>query len=498
MFDSKYKEALENMKLSESFKAGLINKMKNSAKKPVPKGRLVLASVVGVLVLTTSVGLAANVATNGSLFRTMFAAMAPQTTGQGTVSTAPVPTVEPTIAVTPYCEPTATAAPTPSEAPVSPTPGATDAPEITPSVTPTEAPKATATPKPTATPVPSGRIAPSVSASAGSNCVVVSWAKITSPDLVGYKVVASKSCSTPKYSENGYYTWITNANTTSCTINCGASYNGGDVGKFAGGQAYYFSVTAVYGEEWQKVAGNAVQATMPGTAPAPTATPVPSARVAPSVNASAGDNCVVVSWAKITSPDLVGYKVVASKSCSTPKYSENGYYTWITDANTTSCTISNGEGYNGGDVGSFSGGQAYYFSVTAIYGEEWQKIAGNAVQVTMPGAPAPVATNPAVTITVTPAEGGVNVSWTPTTDATGFVYYKVVASVGTASPAYPDNGYYAYFEDPNCTSCFIATGSGYNGGDVGSFTSGVTYYFSITACYNDAKTPGNAVPATMP
>lgn len=495
MFDSKYKEALENMKLSESFKAGLINKMQNSTKKPVPRGRLVLASVVGVLVLTTSVGLAANVATNGSLFRNMFGGFTPQTTGQGTVSITPTPTAEPTIAVTPTGEPEVT--PTPTESPVTATP----APSISPSVTPTATPTATATPKPIATPVPSGRVAPSVSASAGSNCVVVTWAKITSPDLVGYKVVASKNCSTPKYSENGYYTWITNANTTSCTIKCGDSYNSGDVGCFTGGQAYYFSVTAVYGEEWQKIAGNAVQVTMPGTpAPtcAPTATPAPTGRIAPSVNASAGDNCVVVSWAKITSPDLVGYKVVASKSCSTPKYSENGYYAWITDANTTSCTINNGEGYQGGDVGTFTGGQAYYFSVTAIYGEEWQKIAGNAVAVTMPGAPAPIATNPAVTITVTPAEGGVNVSWTKTADATGFVYYKVVASINNANPKYPDDGYYAYFEDPTCTSCFIATGSGYNGGDVGSFMSGQVYNFSITACYQDAKTPGNTVQAMMP
>jgi len=494
MFDSKYKEALENMKLSESFKAGLINKMQNSAKKPVPKGRLVLASVICVLVLTTSVGLAANVATKGSLFRTMFAAMAPQTTGQGPVPTVtPVPTVEPTIAVTPYCEPTATTAPVPSKAPVTATP--TAVPELTPSITPTTTPKATPTP------APSGRIAPSVSASAGSNSVVVSWAIITSPDLVGYKVVASKSCSTPKYSENGYYTWITNANTTSCTINCGASYNGGDVGCFTGGQAYYFSVTAIYGEEWQKIAGNAVQVTMPGTpAPtcAPTATPVPTGRIAPSVSASAGDNSVVVSWTKITSPDLVGYKVVASKSCSSPKYSENGYFEWITDKNATSCTINNGATYQGGDVGTFTGGQAYYFSVTAIYGEEWQKIAGNAVQVTMPGAPAPVATNPCVEITVTPVEGGVNVSWTKTADATGFVYYKVVASISNPNPKYSEDGYYTYFEDPNCTSCFIATGSGYNSGDVGSFTSGVTYYFSITACYDTAKSAGNAVQATMP
>ena len=497
MFDAKYKEALENMKLSESFKAGLINKMQNSAKKPVPRGKLVLASVIGVLVVTTSVGLAANVATNGSLFRNMFAAMAPHTTGEGTIPTAPVPTVEPTSDVTPTGEPQET--PTPTQSPVTVTPTATAAPSITPSVTPTATPKAT----PTVTPVPSGRIAPSVSATAGSNCVVVSWAKITSPDLVGYKVVASKSCSAPKYSENGYYTWITDRNTTSCTINCGASYNGGDVGKFAGGQAYYFSVTAIYGEEWQKIAGNAVQVIMPGTPPTPT--PIPTGRVAPSVSASAGDNCVVVSWAKITSPDLVGYKVVASKSCSSPKYSENGYYAWITDANTTSCTISNGASYNGGDVGCFTGGQAYYFSVTAIYGEERQKIAGNAIQVVMPGTPAatptpaPVGTNPAVTITVTPAEGGVNVSWTKTADDTGFVYYKVVASINNTNPKYPDDGYVTYITDANCLSYFVANNACYNGSEFSCFTSGQAYYFSITACYEgEVRSPGNVVQVTMP
>ena len=466
MFDSKYKEALENMKLCESFKAGLINKMQNSAKKPVPKGRLVLASVVGVLVLTTSVGLAANVATNGSLFRNMFAAMAPQTTGQGTVSKALVPTVEPTIAVTPYCEPTATAAPTPSEAPVSPTPGATDAPEITPSVTPSEAPKATATPKPTATPVLSGRIAPSVSASAGSNCVVVSWTKITSPDLVGYKVVASKSCSTPKYSENGYYTWITNANTTSCTINCGASYNGGDVGKFAGGQAYYFSVTAVYGEEWQKIAGNAVQVTMPGTAPAPTATPAPVNYVTPVVTATAQADGVLVTWNQINSSNLDGYKVVYSATNPNPAYPGDGYYSWITDRTTTSCLIS----YCDVAAGD------YWFSVTALYDGHNVRIAGNAVKAAMPAKPSdPEGTYPEVTLNMPAIDGtNISVSWSKTADVTGFRYYKVVASDTDSTPSYPENGYVTFIDNPDGCSFSYGFDSSY---------ASKTYYFAITTVY---------------
>jgi hypothetical protein len=66
-------------------------------------------------------------------------------------------------------------------------------------------------------------------------------------------------------------------------------------------------------------------------------------------------------------------------------YSENGYYEWITDLSRTSCTINVGAGYEGGDVGCFAAGTTYYFSVTAIYdNDDWVKVAGNAVSLTMP------------------------------------------------------------------------------------------------------------------
>ncbi len=503
MFDSKYKEAYENMKLSESFKNGLVNMMKKEAKNPVPRKRLVLITVAIVILISTSVVFAANYASDGQLLKNVLGGFGyePQNTQSSTaivtdVTEAPTATPTETPTATPTIEPTATPEITPTE---------TAAPTLAP--TETEAP--TATPAATAAPTPkettaaaTGRIAPSVSAVSGANSVTVKWNKINSPDLVGYKVVASSSCSTPKYSENGYYAWITNVNTTSCTISNGDCYNGGDVDKFSGGTSYYFSVTAIYGEEWQKVPGNAVHVTMPGEA-VPTSDP--SSRVAPSVAATASGNSVTVSWNKIDSSDLVGYKVVASKSCSTPKYSENGYYAWITDADTTSCTISNGDGYNGGDVGCFSAGTGYYFSVTAIYGSEWQKIAGNAVKVTMPGAaPTAAPTNepgacPAVTVSASAGAGGVSVSWSKTSDTTGFVYYKVVASVGNSSPAYPDDGYVTYISDPNITSYFVSNTSGYNGGDFGgSFSAGTTYYFSITACYDGGKAAGNAIKVTMP
>jgi len=213
------------------------------------------------------------------------------------------------------------------------------------------------------------------------------------------------------------------------------------------------------------------------------ATAAPSGRVAPSVNAVAGSNSVTVTWNKISSPDLVGYKVVASVNCATPKYSENGYYAWITDLNATCCTINNGDGYNSGDVGTFTGGTPYYFSVTAIYGSEWQKIAGNAIQVTMPGAaaatPAPVldpeGTYPAVTLNAPVMSGTVaSLTWSRTTDTTGFQYYKVVVSTTNSTPAYPGDGYVYYTQNPDELAYPH---------DLGTPEIPTTYYISITSVY---------------
>jgi hypothetical protein len=209
---------------------------------------------------------------------------------------------------------------------------------------------------------------------------------------------------------------------------------------------------------------------------APTADP--STRVAPVVKAVAGANSVTVSWNKITNPDLVGYKVVASYGCSTPKYPDNGYYAWITDANTTSCTIENGEGY-GDDIGCFSGGTQYYFSVTAIYGDDWQKIAGNAVRVTMPGEPAstePVGTHPASSLATPVIDGtSVSFSWSKSTDTTGFQYYKLVGSQEDTTPTYPENGYLAVISDPDSTGRTESLGSG-------------TWYIGITTVYEECGT----------
>jgi len=75
--------------------------------------------------------------------------------------------------------------------------------------------------------------------------------------------------------------------------------------------------------------------------------------------------------------------VVASKTDSTPRYPENGYYTYITDSSIVSCNIYPGDEYQSGDFdGKFKSGQEYFFSITAVFGDK--KIPGNAVKLKMP------------------------------------------------------------------------------------------------------------------
>ncbi len=105
--------------------------------------------------------------------------------------------------------------------------------------------------------------------------------------------------------------------------------------------------------------------------------------VTPNVRVYTDDGKVTVKWDEINNSNLNGYKVVASKYNSQPAYPSDGYYKWITNSDTTSITIKNGAGYNGGDIGQFKSGETYYFSVTAVYKD--RKIAGNAVSAKMTG-----------------------------------------------------------------------------------------------------------------
>lgn len=101
------------------------------------------------------------------------------------------------------------------------------------------------------------------------------------------------------------------------------------------------------------------------------------------IKVTASGDKLLISWDKITSSNFNGYKVVISKSDSTPVYPDNGYLAYITDRNNTSITVHDGDCYNGGDFdGRLESGTTYYFSVTVLYNNG--KTAGNVVRAKLP------------------------------------------------------------------------------------------------------------------
>ncbi|MCX7748128.1 MAG: S-layer homology domain-containing protein [Clostridia bacterium] len=221
---------------------------------------------------------------------------------------------------------------------------------------------------------------PKVSGKVDGNKILLSWEKIEDESLNGYKVVISKNNSKPKYPEDGYLYWITDRNKTTAVIDNAQSYNGGDVGgKLIPGQKYYFSVTAVYNDE--KIAGNAVNLTFPGTSAGESGNTVSNV---PTLTAKIEGGKIYLKWNMVSGENgFWGYKVVISKNNPKPKYPDDGYLYYISNRSETSAIVDASKYYEGDIHGNLVPGQKYYFSITALYGSG--NVAGNVLQLTMPG-----------------------------------------------------------------------------------------------------------------
>jgi len=274
MFVTLYREIMRKIRLSDRFKADLVENLLNG-QAPVSYTRKVLVAVAAILVVITTLGLAANIASNGKLYYALFGGQDPRTTDD---YPAIIETTETTI---PSETSEASTVPATDETIQGTTENANqETGEDTGVVTveSSQVPGTTTTETLAVTTAPAARPTPVVRAFAGENSVTVSWDAIHAADLIGYRVVASVGNSNPLYSKDGYYVWITDPGVTSCTITCGDPYWGGDVGVFYSGIAYNFSVTAIYGAEQQAIPGNAVQVTMPtdpAATPCPPGDPVP-------------------------------------------------------------------------------------------------------------------------------------------------------------------------------------------------------------------------------
>jgi hypothetical protein len=214
-------------------------------------------------------------------------------------------------------------------------------------------------------------VMPVVTASEENGKLVLRWNKIESSNFVSYRVVASKNDSSPSYPENGYLFTITDRNKNYAVIDNSTAYTNGDFGGyFIKGEAYYFNITAEYKD--RTVVGNTIKVRYKGA-------DNPKLFPAPKVSAEYVDGKLMVSWDKIDSEHLLGYRVVISKNTEAPAYPANGYYDVAYDKDTTSVVIDASKPYTSGDFTALTFGEEYYFSVTAVYAHD-KYVAGNAVK----------------------------------------------------------------------------------------------------------------------
>jgi len=94
-------------------------------------------------------------------------------------------------------------------------------------------------------------------------------------------------------------------------------------------------------------------------------------------------------------------------------------------------------------------------------------------------------------------EGGLKLSWTAA-QGEGLRGYKVVASSEDGTPSYPENGYFRWITDLTVRKVWIESGASYNGGDFCRFEAGRSYWFGITAVYEDGTATSNVLKLTVP
>ncbi|PKM51319.1 MAG: hypothetical protein CVV02_06860 [Firmicutes bacterium HGW-Firmicutes-7] len=212
-------------------------------------------------------------------------------------------------------------------------------------------------------------------------------------------------------------------------------------------------------------------------------TPVYSKK--PTLTTKTEEDKIVLDWSNVESTDFSSYKVVLSKSDSTPSYPANGYAKSITSVTTSGYEIEAGDRYYDGDFGGkIEAGERYYVSITAVYGDK--KYTSNVVRVTVPGRAEDDSEARTPVLTTSVVNDGIKLSWTETVDDE-FEYYKVVLSRYNSKPSYPEDGYVAVIDDVDEISFVLEDGMDYIDGDIDELQSGRTYYVAITAVYDDKE-----------
>ena len=319
--------------------------------------------------------------------------------------------------------------------------------------------------------------APSVYMTNNSGILTLNWDRNSSTMFVGYRVVISKNDTTPQFQDNGYLYYYTNREVTSAKIDNSAAYNNGDFGKYlVNGQKYYFSVTAVY-EDNRYVTSAPIEYVYNGT-------DNPEVYVVPAASIVDANGTQTLNWNKIVSSKFVGYRIVASKSNTNPKYTDSGYLPLILDNSKNSLVLDSSTKYTTADFGEYLiKDETYNIRVVAVYNDK--SVDGNVVQFKYTGADnSTLFPKPVVSATTT---GGVlALNWTKL-ESSQLVEYKVTVSKTNTAPTYSTSGYYKASFDKNTTSVSIDLPDAIVGSDVTKLENGTDYYFSVTAVYNYNK-----------
>ena len=203
-----------------------------------------------------------------------------------------------------------------------------------------------------------------------------------------------------------------------------------------------------------------------------------------------------LSWTiSPSSKELAYYKVVISKSDSTPKYPDNGYLEAISNRNEHALLVNNSRSYNSGDFGDWLiPGNTYYVGITYVFKDGTKSYSNNlhltyngpaAIEPTTEGAVPTEPFNPNLTA-VSDVEG-FHLTWDIRPDDRDFGGYKVVMSITDNTPSYPENGYVDFIPDPGQITDLIG---------IDHLTSGQQYYVAITYLFSDCKITSNVLPLT--
>lgn len=224
--------------------------------------------------------------------------------------------------------------------------------------------------------IETGSKTPTLKAYVKDDKIELGWTEVASSGFKYYKVVTSKNNSTPIYPADGYVQAIGNVETTETYIKPHQNINNGDTSTLIPGTTYHVSITAVYNDE--KFASNTVDVVIP------TAEPISEGERTPTLSYTIGDGGLKLDWSSTDDDDFEYYKVVFSKTDSTPVYPGDGYLKYISNVNDSDYVAYSGQSYNGKEIDKLVTGQKYFVSITAVYSNGAKYYPSNTITVNLP------------------------------------------------------------------------------------------------------------------